>query len=82
MWTPARSPTFFERAKLTWTLLSLRWPLRAASLMALWSSGATVSFNQIVPGRHAKLRIVSGNKQSVITLTARKPPDSVTVTAE
>ena len=71
MWTPPRSLTFCERMKLTYTLFLLRLPMPGVWLMALWSSGATVSFNQTnqLP---ASLLIESGNATVEVTVTTLK----------
>lgn len=72
-WTPQRSLIFFERIRLTWTLLRLRLPMPVVWLKALWSSGATVSFLLTDP-KNASLHIASGNglREIEVTVSARK----------
>jgi hypothetical protein len=72
-WTQPRSLTFFERIRLTWTLFWIRLPLPVDWLRAVWSSGATASFNLTVP-KSASLHIVSGNgkREISVTVSARR----------
>jgi hypothetical protein len=71
IWTPPKSPTFFARINLTWTLFWVRCPMPAAWLTLVWSSGATVSFNLTDPTR-ASLRIVSASGAKELEVTVSK----------
>lgn len=45
-WKPAKSPTFYERTRLTFFLFGMVWRQWVGFVKLLWSSGATVSFSR------------------------------------
>lgn len=68
--TPPRSPTFFERMRLTCWLFWLGLPMPVVWLKVVWSSGAIVSSSPISQ-RSAKL-VIETNGGNYLNLVISK----------